>query len=128
MIEGIETVTVCVRDQERALAFYVGTLGFEKREDDLAGDYRWLTVAPPGSATQIYLAKAGPGELHSESEAGGQTGIMLRSGDVEALHARLSGLGVTFQQPPTPQPWGGIQAQVEDPDGNVFFLQEQPPD
>jgi len=125
VIEQIGIVTVCVRDQDQALDFYVGKLGFEKR-DDAGGDaYRWLTVAPPGSQTQIYLAKAGPGELHIEDEIGGQTGIMLQTRDVETTYRELAVRGVNFPQPPTRLTYG-VQAQLEDPDGNVFFLQESP--
>jgi len=44
--------------------------------------------------------------------------------DLEAEHARLSGLGVRFTMPPTKQPWGGFMALVSDPDGNVFYLDQ----
>ncbi|MEC8821937.1 MAG: VOC family protein, partial [Pseudomonadota bacterium] len=30
--------------------------------------------------------------------------------------------GVTFEMPPTEQPWGGILALFKDPDGNIFYL------
>ncbi|WP_336215124.1 VOC family protein [Nonomuraea sp. LPB2021202275-12-8] len=52
-ITGIRTVGVPVTDQDRALDFYVGTLGMEKRLDapveQLGG--RWIEVAPAGSRT-----------------------------------------------------------------------------
>ena len=123
MIEQIGIVTVCVRDQDRALDFYVGKLGFEKRADAGGDGYRWLTVAPPGSHTQIYLAKAGPAELHLEEAIGGQTGIMLQARDVDTTYRELAARGVNFPQPPTRLGYG-VQAQFEDEDGNVFFLQE----
>ena len=125
VIEQIGIVTVCVRDQDRALDFYVGKLGFEKRDDAGGDGYRWLTVAPPGSHIQIYLAKAGPGELHPEDEVGGQTGIMLQARDVDTTYHELAAAGVHFPQPPTRLGYG-MQAQFEDVDGNVFFLQELP--
>ena len=83
------------------------------------------TVAPIGSLTEIYLAKAGPGEQHAESDVGGQTGIMLRTRNLGLVCKELSQRGVEFPQPLTSQPSGGAQAQVADPDGNIFFLQEQ---
>ena len=50
------TVIVPVTDQDRALEFYVGTLGFEVRIDGPFGDGgRWLEVAPPGAATTLAL-------------------------------------------------------------------------
>lgn len=48
-ITGIRTVGIPVTDQDRA-AFYVDTLGLEKRLDapveQIGG--RWIEVAPPG--------------------------------------------------------------------------------
>jgi predicted enzyme related to lactoylglutathione lyase len=50
--------------------------------------------------------------------------VGLAVSDLEATHARLSGLGVAFDMPPTRQPWGGFMALLADPDGNVFYLDE----
>lgn len=48
-ITGVRTIGVPVTDQDKALEFYVGTLGFEKQLDapveQLGG--RWIEVAPP---------------------------------------------------------------------------------
>ena len=46
-------VNVWVHDQDEALDFYTKTLGMEIRDDVTIaemGDFRWLTVAPPGQA------------------------------------------------------------------------------
>jgi catechol 2,3-dioxygenase-like lactoylglutathione lyase family enzyme len=46
-ISGVGTVGVPVTDQDRALEFYLGTLGFEKRMDaPFGGGMRWIEVAP----------------------------------------------------------------------------------
>jgi catechol 2,3-dioxygenase-like lactoylglutathione lyase family enzyme len=61
-ITGVGTVGVPVTDQDRALQFYVGKLGFEKRRDIPFGAGRWIEVAPPGSpttTTTIALVPAG---------------------------------------------------------------------
>ena len=59
-ITEIGTVIVPVSDQDKALDFYVGTLGFEVRINGAFGEgQRWLEVAPPGAATTIALV---PGE------------------------------------------------------------------
>jgi len=52
------------------------------------------------------------------------TGIGPAVGDLEAEHARLAGLGVAFEMPPTRQPWGGFMALVKDPAGNTLYLDE----
>ena len=43
----ITTASVLVDDQERALAFYTEILGFVKKTDLPAGEFRWLTVVGP---------------------------------------------------------------------------------
>lgn len=45
MITNVSLVGVWVQDQDEALEFYTGKLGFELREDITMGDYRWLTTA-----------------------------------------------------------------------------------
>jgi len=53
-ITHVANVAVPVTDQDRALDFYVGTLGFEKRMDaEFAPGQRWIEVGPPGTQTTI---------------------------------------------------------------------------
>src|SRR3989475_8210538 len=50
-------VCVTVADTDRAIDFYVDTLGFEKVVDTPMGPgMRWVEVALPGTATTIALA------------------------------------------------------------------------
>ena len=50
-IDNIQLASVFVRDQDRALEFYAGALGMEKRIDAMEEEAgrRFLVVAPPGS-------------------------------------------------------------------------------
>ena len=62
MIECVGTVSLHVKDQDKALDFYFSKLGFEKRADQKfqlpdGGQMRWLTVAPKGAITEIVLYK-----------------------------------------------------------------------
>ena len=63
MAPRIHSAVIVVSDQEAALAFYTGILGWEKREDNqMSPDYRFLVVAPPGRTTGICLgARVGIG-------------------------------------------------------------------
>ena len=89
-ITGVRTVGVPVTDQERALEFYVGKLGFEKRMDVPFGPtQRWVEVAPPGAATTIALVAAREG-----ATAGVDTGIRFATEDAAADHADLRSRGV----------------------------------
>src|SRR5438067_12206840 len=74
-------VCVTVADTDRAIDFYVDTLGFEKVVDVPMGpDMRWVEVALPGTPTTIAIAPPPPGQ-----EAGGsQTGIFLDTADVDS--------------------------------------------
>jgi len=89
-IVDIEGVAVPVTDQERALQFYVGKLGFEVRRDVPMGDGgRWIQVAPRGATTSIALVIAGAG-----FPVGLKTGITFTTSDAEADRADLIALGV----------------------------------
>src|SRR6266550_4216664 len=89
-LEQVGRVTVSVADTDRAIEFYVDTLGFEKVIDVPMGDAgRWVEVALRGTPTTIALAPPPPGR-----EAGGsQTGICLDTTDVDADHATLQEAG-----------------------------------
>ncbi len=62
-ITKVGRVIIPVSDQDKALEFYTGTLGFEVRADMPFGDGdRWLEVAPRGSAARRSdSAAASPG-------------------------------------------------------------------
>ena len=89
-ISKVGRVCVTIADTDRALDFYVGTLGFEKVVDVPMGpDMRWVEVAIPGAETTIALAPPPQG-----AEAGGsQTGICLDTSDVDGAHAALKAAG-----------------------------------
>src|SRR5690625_6521409 len=55
MITGLSIHSVYVLDQQTALDFYVGNLGFEVTADVEMGFMRWLTVAPAGQPDRHIL-------------------------------------------------------------------------
>jgi len=90
-ISEVGTVFVPVADQDRALEFYVGKLGFEKRGDFPYGEgARWVEVAPPGSAIAIALVPASEGG----TPGGDQTYCALSTTDIEAANETLRARGV----------------------------------
>jgi lactoylglutathione lyase len=119
-ITGVHTVGVPVADQDRALGFYVGTLGLEKRLDvPLGQDRRWIEVAPAGAATTIALVAAKEG-----NPAGIETGVRLTTEHADALHARLRAHGVDVGEMLR---WDGVPAMFafRDQDGNGLEIVEQ---
>lgn len=114
---------VRVSDPDRALDFYVRALGFEKRAAAPGGDgSRWIEVAPPGTARSITLTR----DSRPRHERRGHhfAGVILGTSDIEATYRQLRARGVTFIEPPTPQPRGMLQAEFIDQDGNGFVLIE----
>ncbi|MFF3559355.1 VOC family protein [Streptomyces sp. NPDC002574] len=109
-------VTVPVTDQDAALRFWTGTLGFEVTADFPMPPARWLQVAPKGAQTVLTLSGPGMGGF----TPGSARGIMFVTGDVDADCVRLRSAGVEVEGPEE-QPWGRM-AQFADPDGNRFML------
>lgn len=117
-ISRLATVAIPATDPERSLAFYVGTLGFEKRRDVPFGEgQRWIEVAPAGSVTTIALAP--PGGV----TPGVDTGIRLATGDCEADHRDLSDRGADVGEIMS---WPGVPPMfsLRDPDGNTLYVVE----
>ena len=128
MITQIAYVTILVRDQEEALAFYTEKLGMEKCEDDATSEptTRWLTVAPKGQKNTVFtLRKAKESEL---DRVGKQTGrqflCILRTDDCRRDYEILVSRGVKFLNSPKEEPFGGWTATFEDLYGNVLDLWE----
>ncbi len=114
----ISRVIVPVTDQDRAIDFYVGTLGFKKTSDVPFGEgERWVEVTPPSGDTAVALSPpmAGP--------VGVMTGISLRTTDIDASYAHLRDSGtdvdseIMRMEPPVPPMYF-----FRDPDGNTLHV------
>ena len=119
-ISKVGRVCVTVADADRAIDFYVGTLGFEKVVDlPMGPDMRWVEVAIPGAETTIALAPPPQGQ----EAGGGETGICLDTSDVDGAHAALKAAGANVDDevsryggPVPPMFW------LRDPDGNSLIV------
>jgi catechol 2,3-dioxygenase-like lactoylglutathione lyase family enzyme len=122
----IAVTSIFVDDQEKALAFYTDKLGFVKKTEFPAGEFRWLTVVSPEAADGVELS------LEPDEHPAAKTfkTALLEDGipflsfavdDVNAEHERLSALGVTFTQPPTEM--GPVTTAVlDDTCGNLIQI------
>jgi catechol 2,3-dioxygenase-like lactoylglutathione lyase family enzyme len=121
-IKGVRTVGIPVSDQDRALEFYVETLGFDTLMDAPLERFggRWIEVSPPQPAVTIALVPANDG-----APTGVNTGIRFTTDDASALHAQLHHDGVDVDELLR---WEGIPAMFHfrDPDGNVLYVSEIP--
>jgi catechol 2,3-dioxygenase-like lactoylglutathione lyase family enzyme len=121
-VSKINTVVIPVADQDAAIDFYVGKLGFEKRTDIPFGErYRWVEVAPDEAAqTTIALAPPPPDRPQTGNL---QTGIGLHTEDIDSYHADLKAAGVDVDaevshmgDPVPPMFW------LRDPEGNALIV------
>ena len=120
MITRVKIVSVNVKDQDQALAFYTEKLGFRLVTDQPMGPgetSRWIEVQPPGGGAKVVLF-----QQRGDSPAPPpMSNIIFTSDDVRKTYEELKERGVEFSEPPTEQFWG-IYAIFSDPDGNKFVL------
>ena len=118
-IGQVATVIVPVSDQDRAIDFYTGKLGFEKRADIPMGEaMRWVEVAAPGAATTIAIVPPREGE-----PIGVETRVAFASDDIDATHASLLAQGVDVDE--TVSRMGGTVPPMfffRDQDGNRSLI------
>jgi catechol 2,3-dioxygenase-like lactoylglutathione lyase family enzyme len=127
---------VWVHDQDVALDFYTNKLGMEVRADVTVpemGNFRWLTVSPPGQDDVSIVLMAVPEppafdaqltqEIKSLLAKGGTSTVFLVTDDCRKSFEELSARGVEFTEEPEERPYG-IDCGFRDPSGNNFRLTE----
>jgi catechol 2,3-dioxygenase-like lactoylglutathione lyase family enzyme len=130
----IANAQLWVHDQDEALAFYTEKLGMEVRSDVTLpemGDFRWLTVGPPGQEDFSIVLMAIPGAPVMDAETGEQVRALVAKGfagtvflttdDCQASYEELKARGVEFTETPERRPYG-VDAGFRDPSGNSFRL------
>ena len=122
----INLTSVIVDDQDKALRFYVEVLGFVKKADVPTGEHRWLTVVSPDQPDGVELLLEPEGHpaarpFKDALVADGMPYTSFAVDDARAEYERLSALGVTFTQPPTPM--GPVTTAVfDDTCGNLIQI------
>lgn len=122
----LQTVSIFVDDQQRAVDFYTARLGFVVAADVPMGEHRWLTVVDPDrpDGTQLSLEPKGHPATAPFTDALAADGIpfcVLGVDDVRAEYDRLVELGESFTQPPTDL-GPVIVAVLDDTCGNLLQL------
>ena len=132
----ISTTQLWVDDQEEALEFWTKKVGMEVRTDATLpelGNFRWLTVGPPGQedVSIVLMAIPGPPVMDPETAsevrnlmAKGFAGtVFLTTDNVRDSYEELKGRGVEFTEEPEERPYG-IDSGFRDPAGNSVRLTE----
>ncbi len=130
----ISTAQLWVHDQDEALAFYTDKLGMEVRSDvtlSELGDFRWLTVGPPGQEDVAIVLMAIPGPPVMDADTADQVRelmgkgfagtVFLSTDDCRASYEELKARGVEFTEAPEERPYG-VDSGFRDPSGNAFRL------
>jgi len=115
-IGPIEAVRVFTRDLALARRFYSRGLGLSE------------TTTGPGYAlfvtggADLVLEEVAADDPESEGLVGRVAGFSFTVEDAVATCRALVAIGVEVISAPSMQPWGGVLAFIEDPDGNVLTL------
>jgi predicted enzyme related to lactoylglutathione lyase len=117
---------VYVDDQEKALSFYTGALGFTKKGDFSNGPFRWLTVVSPedpdGTELQLALNDNPAAKAFQEARfAQSQPAVMFFTDDVKGDYERIKSRGAEFTMPPT-EVTGSTIAMLNDTCGNLVQI------
>jgi predicted enzyme related to lactoylglutathione lyase len=117
----LELIPLPVSDVDRAIAFYAGTLGFNKDVDVQPNEgVRVVQLTPEGSGCSVGF---GTGLDVYAGEPGSVRGIHLVVDDITKARADLIDRGVEVSE--IHDFGGGVKgAEFSDPDGNSFELQE----
>lgn len=122
----IKLTSVLVDNQEKALRFYTGVLGFIKKKDIPMGEARWLTVVSPEGPDDIELLLEPAGEVGKTFQKSlFESGIPLTAfavDDIPGEYERLKTQGVVFKQTPTRIPGGPAMAVFQDTCGNLIQI------
>jgi len=130
MSQGIEVVGLYVRDQDEAVEFYVGKLGFRVHTDARNGNYRWLTVQHPEQPSfqlglfapeQPALDAATVQAMREIVAKGGMPPLVLVVDDCRAACEQMRSRGVEFTQEPIDR-YGRVDASFRDPSGNGWKM------
>jgi catechol 2,3-dioxygenase-like lactoylglutathione lyase family enzyme len=124
----IKLTSIMVDDQDKGLRFYTEVLGFRKKNDFPAGEYRWITVVSSEGPDDVELAlepNVNPAGKAFQTAMFTQ-GIPVAAFEVtgiEAECARLTSKGVAFTMLPTRT--GPVTiAVLADTCGNLIQLYE----
>lgn len=125
----ISFCSVFVEDQAAALEFYTNVLGFQKKEDLPAGEFRWLTVVSPEApdGAQLVLepnANSAAKEFQAAIREQGIPATSFGVLNVQKTYEKLSDLGVRFTVEPTAAGSATI-AVFDDTCGNLIQIHQE---
>ncbi|MEU6712835.1 VOC family protein [Nonomuraea sp. NPDC046802] len=119
MALGISQVMIYVEDQQRAVDFWTGKMGFKVTRDMPYGVDRWIEIEPPVGGARLVIHKAEPKWPALAQDRPNH--VLFHADDIVKTHEELAARGVEFTQPPKQEPWGW-SAVFKDDEGHLFHL------
>jgi predicted enzyme related to lactoylglutathione lyase len=125
----IIVTSIFVDDQDKALEFYTEKLGFVKKHDVPAGEFRWITLVSPDvqDGTELVLEPnnhPAAKEYQQKIFADGIPATMFGVADIRKEYERLMEKGVKFTMKPTEM--GEVTIAVfDDTCGNLIQILQQ---
>jgi catechol 2,3-dioxygenase-like lactoylglutathione lyase family enzyme len=132
MTTGIGVVGLYVHNQDDALDFYVGKLGFQVHTDVRNGNYRWLTVKHPNQPSfelglflpqEPVLDAATAHTMREMVAKGAMPPLVFVVDNCRAAYDQMRKRGVEFTQEPVER-YGAVDASFRDPSGNGWKMVE----
>lgn len=128
MIKEVGTVTIFVKDQQRAKQFYTETLGFDLRTEAPmfpGAPTLWIEVVPPGAQTSVVLYQMDQHWQHYENVLGKSQAVTFNVEDLRGTVAELRAKGVEIVTEPSDEDWGS-SSFIKDSEGNSLLLVQLP--
>ncbi|MBS4177702.1 VOC family protein [Lederbergia citrea] len=125
----IIVTSIFVQDQDKALQFYSETLGFVKKHDVPAGEFRWITLVSPDDqdGTELLLEPNNHPAAKEYQKKLFEEGIpvtMFGVEDIRKEYERLLKHGVKFTMEPTEM--GAVTIAVfDDTCGNLIQIAQK---
>ena len=121
---------ITVSDQDQALQFYRGVLGFKVVNDVSFDGFRWLSLTPPaqpGVEIVLQVPEQYPDISPADRDAmaalvakGLLPGLIFATEDCDATFEQLRAAGAEVLQEPIDQPYGVRDCAFRDPAGNML--------
>ena len=130
----LQYCNITVTDVDESIAFYVGALGLQVRNDVASGGFRWLTLgsdAQPGLEIVLSVPHAGRSQADGDAlqellTKGVLSMLVFRSDDLDATFETVRASGAEVLQEPIDQDWGPRDCAFRDPSGNVVRISQAP--
>jgi len=128
-MKRVTLIKLFVSDQDEALEFYTGKLGFEVAEDSKLGDYRWLLVRLPDNkefCINLDVANTGEQQALVGRQAADLPLFSIETDDCMREYRALKERGVEFEGEPEVRPYG-TGVLMKDLYGNKIYINQDVP-